>query len=88
MLEVKYGIETRMLGGWCASKANFGGLKPNDRQAVAMLDVDIPQNPPDAYLVKADLSGLELNPDYKYGEPPRDLEAEIDELGAEIEKLK
>lgn len=88
MLEVKYDTETRLLRGWCADETRFGGLNPDEEQAVVMLDIPIPEKDPFAYLVKSDLSGLEPNPDYEEPEPPRGLAAEVDDLKARVEKLE
>lgn len=87
MLEIRYIIETKQLTGWCGDLEQFGKLDRNrPTEAVVILDIPIPDKPVEAWLF--DGSKLIPNPDYIEPEPPFDAKAEIDELRAEIDKLK
>ena len=86
MLKIRYNLETGLLSGWTDIEAEFGDLQPREREDVAVLDI-----------IKPDVSDYEELAFIKDGlapsgkkplQPVRDLATEIDELRAEIEKLK
>jgi len=87
MIEIRYNKNTRKLTGWWGSR--FGNhevkLKNRPDEAMAMLDIPIPDKPLGAWLF--DSNKLIPNPDYVEPEPVRDLEAEIDELRARVEEI-
>ena len=88
MLEIRYNKLTKELTGWWASRHGNHDVKLKNRpgEKMAVLDVPIPDKPLGAWLF--DKGKLTPNPGYVESEPPRDLEAEIDELRAEIEELR
>lgn len=73
MLEIRYNTITRELTGWWGSR--FGNhevkLKNRPNESIVTLDIPIPEKPLGAYLMMADLTGLEDNPNYMPPEPPR-----------------
>ena len=72
MLEIKYNTVTRELTGWWSSRHGNHEIKLRNRpdEAIITLDIPIPDKPLEAWLMKADLSGLEANPNYIEPEPP------------------
>ncbi len=87
MLEVLYDTATKEVRGWCGDSTQFGNFPVGKGQAIVILEGDPPTFEGDVYHV--DLGAREVigNPDY-VPTKPRNLEAEIDELRAEIEELK
>ena len=87
MLEVRYIIATGEVSGWCGDKAQFGNLdRERTAEAIIILDIPVPPLSLDACLIKD--NKLIDNPSYIEPPPPRDLEAEVDELKAKINLLK
>ncbi len=86
MLEVLYDTATNEVRGWCADSEQFGNFPIKDGQDIVILDCGLPAES-DVYHVDLAAQKVVGNPDY-VPVTPRDLEAEIDELRAEIEKLK
>ena len=88
MLEIRYNNNTKELTGWWGNRHGNHDVKlrkrPNEK--IALLDIPISDKPLEAWL--CDGKKLMPNPDYVEAEPPRDLEAEIDELRAEIGELR
>ncbi len=85
MLEIRYKTDTKEVTGWWGNR--FGNeevkLKNRPDEAMAMLDIPIPDKSLEAWLFDSDK--LIPNPDYVEPETPkpvRDLAAEIDELKA------
>ncbi len=87
MLEVLYDKATKEVRGWCADPTQFGNFPTGKGKTVVILDCDIPAVESDVYTVDLVAQEVVGNPDY-VPVTPRDLNAEIDELRAEIEKLK
>ena len=86
MLEVRYHLETKQLSAWCGDEKQFGNLDyGRDNEAIVVLDIPIPSKPLDAWLFDTDK--LIPNPSYVEPEPPRNLEAEIDELKTIIDNI-
>lgn len=88
MLEIRYNKSTKELTGWWFNRPGNlkAKLKNRPNQAIATLDIPIPDKPLGAWLFAVDK--LMANPDYIEPEPPRNLAAELDELKAEVEALK
>ena len=88
MLEIRYKKVTKELTGWWFNRRgkHKAKLKNRPNQAIATLDIPVPDKPLGAWLFDGDK--LIPNPDYIEPEPPRDLATEIDELKAEVELLK
>lgn len=91
MLEIRYNKTTKEITGWCGDETQFGNLdRGRSEEAVIILNIPIPSLSCEAYLlVNPDtVPKLVDNPNYVEPPPLGDLTAEIDELKAEIEKLK
>lgn len=76
MLEVRYNTETGEVTGWCGDEEDFGNLQPRwGIEAIAVLDIPIPDKPLDAYLISNPDTIIELvaNPAYT---PPWDFKAD------------
>ncbi len=88
MLELRYNKTTKELTGWWGSRHGNHDAKLRNRpdEKMALLDIPIPDKPLEAWL--CDGKKLMPNPNYVEPEPPRDREAEIDELRAEISEMK
>ncbi len=88
MLEIRYNRATKELTGWWGTRHGNHDVKLKNRpnEKIVLLDISIPDKPLEAWL--CDGKKLIPNPDYLEPEPPRNLEAEIDELRAEIKELK
>ena len=88
MLEVRYDTATKALTGWWGDRHGNHDVKLKNRpdEKMALIDIPVPDKPSGAWLF--DKGKLIDNPAYVEVEPPRDLETEIDELRAEIEKIK
>ena len=88
MLEIRYNKTTKELTGWWADRQGNHDVKLKNRpdEKMALLDIPIPSKPSDAWL--CDGKKLTANPDYVEPAPPRNLLAEIDELRAEIGRLR
>ncbi|GAG87228.1 unnamed protein product [marine sediment metagenome] len=88
MLEIRYNTITKEVTGWWGDRHGNHEVKLKDRpnEAMAMLDIGIPNKPLAAWLY--DGKKLVPNPDYIEPKPPRDLATEIDDLRAEIQELK
>ncbi len=82
MLEIRYNTNTKEITGWCRDEKQFGDLKDRGNEVIIVLDIPIPLKGLDAWLFDTDK--LIPNPSYVEPEPPRDLEAEIDELKARL----
>jgi len=85
MLEVRYNTETKEITGWWGSR--FGNhkikLKNRTNEAIATLDIDVPNKPLEAWLFEDATQSLIPNPSYV--EPvARDLAEEVDEIKAKI----
>ena len=87
MLETLYDKSTKEVLGWCADSKQFGNFTAKKGQAIVILDCDIPTVESDVYRVDLVAQELVGNPDYA-PVVRRDLEAEIDELRAEIGRLR
>ncbi len=87
MLEVRYNKNTKEITGWWGNR--FGNkkvkLKNRPDETIVMLDIPIPDKPLMAWLFDTDK--LIPNPSYVEPEPPRNLEAEIDELKTIIDNI-
>lgn len=78
MLEIRYNTETGELTAWCGDEAQFGHLDRGwPTEAIAILNIPIPELPPEAYLYPADEDLLVIDPDYI---PPADDTARVQEL--------
>ncbi len=86
MLEVLYYKSTKEVRGWCADPKQFGNFTAKKGQGVVILDCDIPGES-DVYTVDLVAQTILGNPDY-VAPVRRNLEAEMDELRAEMGKLK
>lgn len=88
MLEIRYNTTTKELTGWWGNRHGNHEVKLKNRpnEVMVELDIGIPDKPLGAWLL--DNGKLIPNPSYVEPEPPRDLAKEIDELKADIEKLK
>ncbi len=90
MLEIRYDKTTNLITGWWGSR--FGNeeikLKNRSDEAIAMLDISIPDKPLGAWLYDEVTQSLTPNPAYIPPEPARDLAAEIDKLKDEVKALK
>ena len=88
MLEIRYNKLTKELTGWWAGRHGNHDVKLKNRpnEKIVLLDIPVPDKPLGARLFDGDK--LIPNPDYVEPVPPRDLEAEIDELRAEIGELR
>ncbi len=86
MLEIRYIRDTKELTGWWGDRHGNHDVKLKNRpdEAMAMLDIPIPDKSLDAWLF--DGKKLTPNPAYVEPEPPRDLLAEIDELKARLDR--
>ena len=84
MFYVRYNLKTGQLTGWANLK---GDLPLREGEAVANLDITKPDTDDYEYFV---FNGKTLNdnPNKQPPLPTRDLAAEIDELKADVEKLK
>ena len=87
MIEVLYDTDTKEVRGWCADPKQFGNFTAKKEQRIVILDCEIPTAESDVYRVDLAARKVVGNPDYVPFKP-RNLEAEIDELRAEIEELK
>lgn len=87
MLEVRYNNSTKELTAWCADSKQFGNLERGGH-TVVILDIDIPDTPPAAWLYDKANKQLVPNPDYTEPEPLRDFATEIDKLGDRITMLE
>ncbi|KKK71351.1 hypothetical protein LCGC14_2914790 [marine sediment metagenome] len=87
MLEALYDKSTKEVLGWCADSKQFGNFTAKKGQAIVILDCDIPTVESDVYRVDLVAQTILDNPDY-VPIKPRNLEAEIDELRAEIGELR
>ena len=77
MIEIRYIKNTGELTAWCGDPKQFGNLARNrPQEATAILDVDVPPKPINAYIY----NGITLvkNDDYTEPKPARDLAKEID----------
>ena len=90
MLEIRYNIQTKEVTGWWGNRHGNHHAKLKNRlwDAMVMLDIPIPDKPPEAWLYDEGTQSLVPNPNYVEPKPPRDLLVEIDELRAEIDVLK
>ncbi len=86
MLKVLYDKATMEVRGWCADSKQFGNFPVKKGQAIVILDSGIPDKS-DVYTVDLVAQAILGNPDY-VAPVPRNLEAEIDELRAEISGMK
>ena len=86
MLEVLYDIAAKEVRGWCADPKQFGNFPAKEGQAIVILDCGLPAES-DVYHVDLAAQAILTNPDY-VPIKPRNLEAEIDELRAEIREMK
>ena len=88
MLEIRYNKTTKELTGWWGDRHGNEDVKLKNRpdEAMAMLDIPIPDEPLDAWLF--DVDTLIPNPTYVELPPPRNLLVEIDELKARLDKIK
>jgi len=90
MLEIRYNKNTKKLTGWWGSR--FGNhkdkLKNRSGEAIAKLDIPIPNKPLGAWLYDKNTKSLESNPGYIEPLPQRDLMAEIDELIDKVAALE
>ncbi len=87
MLEVLYDKATKEVRGWCGDSSEFGNFPPGKGKAVVILDCDIPTIESDVYTVDLVAQKVVGNPDYA-PVVRRDLYAEIDELRAEMGRLR
>ena len=87
MLEIRYNKTTKELSGWWADRHGKHEVKLKNRpdEAMALLDIDIPDKDLSAWLFDGDK--LIPNPAYVEPLPPRNLLAEIDELKARLDKI-
>ena len=89
MLEIRYNTDDKRVTAWRGNPKRFGNLdRDRPEGAIIVLDIPLPEKNCTAYLYDEATRALTLNPNYVEPEPPRDPLAEIDELKAEIEKLK
>lgn len=86
MLEIRYSKTTKELTGWWGSRHGNHEVKLRNRpnEAMALLDIPIPDKELGAWLFDGD--NLIPNPNYIEPEPPRDLRAEMDDLKARLDK--
>ena len=86
MLEIRYNKITKELTGWWGDRHGNHEAKLKNRpdEAMAMLDIDIPDKDLSAWLYVG--KKLIPNPAYVEPIPPRDLLAEIDVLKARLNK--
>ncbi len=87
MIEIRYNKTTKELTGWWATRHGNHDAKLRNRpdEKMALLNISIPDKPSGAWLF--DRGKLIDKPAYVEPEPPRDLEAEIDQLRAQIAGL-
>lgn len=90
MLEVRYNKTTKELTGWWSSRHGNHEVKLRNRpdERMAMLDIPVPDKDLEAWLYDKVNRKLMPNPNYIEPKPPRDLEAEIDELKASLKELE
>jgi hypothetical protein len=71
MLEVRYNTETKRLTAWCGDQGQFSNLdRGRDNEAIAVLNIPIPEKTCSAYLFDEATQTLTDNPDYIEPEPP------------------
>ncbi len=87
MLEVLYDKDTKEVRGWCADSKQFGNFTAKKGQEVVILDCGPPTVESNVYTVDLAAQTILGNPDYM-APVPRNLEAEMDELRAEISEMK
>ena len=87
MLEVRYNTITKEVTGWWGNRHGNHEVKLRNRpnEAMAMIDIPIPDKGLDAWLYDEATQSLMPNPDYIESEPPRDLAAELDILVARMD---
>ena len=87
MLEVRYNKATKELTGWWGDRHGNHEVKLKNRpdEAIAMLDIPIPDKSLDAWFFDNDK--LIPNPDYVKPPPPRNLLAEINELRTRLDVI-
>ena len=89
MLEILYDKTTKEVRAWNADDAVQGNFKPKGGQEVVIWNIPIPSFDSGEYKVNVtNQTVVDGNPSYVEPEPPRDLATEIDEIKAEIKKLK
>ena len=87
MLEIRYNKSTQELTGWWGDRYGNHEVKLRNRpdEAMAMLDISIPDGPLAAWLF--DVDTLIPNPAYVEPPPPRNLLAEIYKLKDRLDKV-
>lgn len=90
MLEIRYNKTTKELTGLWGNRYGNHEVKLKNRpnEAMAMLDIPIPDKPLGDWLYDEGTKSLVPNPDYVEPEPSRDLVAEIDDLKARIFEIE
>lgn len=83
MLEVLYDKDTKEVRAWNGDDKVQGNFKPKAGQGVIILPIDPPNFESDWYKVEG--KKIVGNPDY-IKPVVRDLEAEIDDLGARLKR--
>ena len=90
MLEVRYNKDTKEITGWWGSR--FGNkeikLKNRPSEAIVTLDIGVPETDLTAWLYDKGTKSLIPNPSYTEPKPEWNLYAEVDELEAEVTKIK
>lgn len=89
MLKIRYNTESYLLSGWEEDEAKFSELIARQGEKVALLPLPKPDVDDYEYYLYIDGELID-NPDKQpqQPEPVRDLAKELDELKAEVEKLK
>lgn len=90
MLEVRYNKQTKKVTGWWGNRHGNHDIKLKNRpdEEIIYLDINVPDKPIEAWLMKANLSGLETNPAFIEPVLPQDLRVEIDDLKVRVESLE
>ena len=88
MLEIRYIKGTGILTGWWGDRHGNEAVKLKNRsnEAMTILDIPVPGKSPDAWLFDEQTQSLVVNPSYVEPAPPRNLQTEIDELQAKLDR--
>ena len=90
MIEIRHDINTGELTGWWGNRHGNHDIKLKNRpsEAMAELDITVPDKPLGAWLYDEATQSLVLNPEYTEPEPAIDFGAEIAGLKSRIEKME